>query len=105
MTPNAEDIILGGISLRDFADSVNRNMTVWWREQWADLPATFSIHDFVLSSNMIQETIKRTLQLSSLLTAATTSPPEAAPWGDTIRIISSPFRILSSQHNKRKIFL
>ena len=24
MTPNSEDIILGGISLRDFADSVNR---------------------------------------------------------------------------------
>ena len=50
----------------DFSLSVmSRNMTVWWREEWADLPATFSIHDFVLSSNMIRETIKRTLQLSS----------------------------------------
>ena len=43
---------------------LNRNMTSWWREEWADLPATFSIHDFVLSTNMIQETIKRTLQLA-----------------------------------------
>ena len=24
MTPNANDIILGGVSLRDFADAVNR---------------------------------------------------------------------------------
>ena len=65
LTPNSEDIIVGGISLRDFADSVNRNMTRWWREQWSDLPSTFSIHDFVKSSNMIEESIKRSLQLSS----------------------------------------
>ena len=64
LTPNSEDIILGGISLRDFADSVNRNMTRWWREQWSDLPATFSIHDFIKSSNMIEESIKRSLALA-----------------------------------------
>merc|ERR1711879_1060472 len=59
MTPNTHDIILGGISLREFADAVNRNMTKWWREEWSDLTATYSIHDFVKSTNMVEETIKR----------------------------------------------
>jgi len=61
MTPNTNDIIIGGISLREFADAVNRNMTKWWREEWSDLTATFSIHDFVKSTNMVEETIKRNL--------------------------------------------
>ena len=82
MTPNANDIILGGVSLRDFADAVNRyiapfllqfmylfpillyfrNMTRWWGEEWSDLPATFSIHDFVKSTNMVEETIQRNIR-------------------------------------------
>ena len=47
-----------------FISVMSRNMTSWWREEWSDLPATFSIHDFVLSTNMVQETIKRTLELA-----------------------------------------
>ena len=34
-------------------------MTKWWREEWSDLTATYSIHDFVKSTNMLEETIKR----------------------------------------------
>ena len=40
-----------------------RNMTKWWREEWSDLTATFSIHDFVKSTNMVEETIKRNLAM------------------------------------------
>jgi len=64
MTPNAGDIIVGGISLRDFADAVNRNMTKWWREEWSDLTSTFSIHDYVKSTNMVEQTIQRNLLLA-----------------------------------------
>ena len=39
-----------------------RNMTKWWREEWSDLPATFSIHDFVKSTNMVEETIQRNIR-------------------------------------------
>ena len=39
-----------------------RNMTRWWREEWSDLPATFSIHDFVKSTNMVEETIQRNIR-------------------------------------------
>lgn len=41
-----------------------RNMTKWWREEWSDLTATFSIHDFVKSTNMVEETIKRNLAMN-----------------------------------------
>ena len=40
-------------------------MTKWWRDEWSDLTATFSIHDFVKSTNMIEETIKRNIEKAS----------------------------------------
>ena len=41
-----------------------RNVTKWWREEWYDLPSTFSIHDYVKSTNMVEETIQRNLLLA-----------------------------------------
>ena len=35
-----------------------RNVTSWWINDWSDLPATFPIHDFVLSTGMIKESIR-----------------------------------------------
>jgi len=66
MTPNTEDIIGGRWSgLRAMADAVNRNVTMWWRDDWPDLPASFPIHDFVKSTNMVQESIERNLRMAS----------------------------------------
>jgi len=66
LTPTAEDIIGPRWSgLREMADAVNRNATKWWREQWRNLPATFPIHDFVLSTGMIHEAIRRNLDLAN----------------------------------------
>jgi len=68
MTPQAEDIIFGRWSgLRAMADAVNRNVTAWWRDDWSDLPATFPIHDFIKSTNMVQEGIKRNLRMAKKL--------------------------------------
>jgi len=65
MTPNTEDIIGGRWSgLRAMADAVNRNVTSWWRDDWPSLPSTFPIHDFVKSTNMIQESIERNLRIA-----------------------------------------
>jgi len=67
MTPNQEDIIGGRWSgLRQMADAVNRNVTAWWRDDWPDLPSTFPIHDFVRSTNMVQESIERNLRLAQM---------------------------------------
>jgi len=67
MTPNEEDIIGGRWSgLRQMADAVNRNVTAWWRDDWSDLPSTFPIHDFVRSTNMVQESIERNLRLARM---------------------------------------
>jgi len=67
MTPNEEDIIGGRWSgLRQMADAVNRNVTAWWRDDWPELPSTFSIHDFVRSTNMVQESIERNLRLAKM---------------------------------------
>merc|ERR1719153_1951739 len=68
MTPNQEDIIGGRWSgLREMANAVNRNVTAWWRDDWPDLPSTFPIHDFVRSTNMVQESIERNLRLAESL--------------------------------------
>jgi len=67
MTPNQEDIIGGRWSgLREMADAVNRNVTSWWRDDWQDLPSTFPIHDFVRSTNMVQESIERNLRMARM---------------------------------------
>jgi len=67
MTPNEEDIIGGRWSgLRQMADAVNRNVTAWWRDDWPELPSTFPIHDFVRSTNMVQESIERNLRLAKM---------------------------------------
>jgi len=66
MTPNAEDIVGGRWSgLREMADAVNRNVTRWWRADWPDLPATFPISDFVVSTGMVRESIERNLRLAA----------------------------------------
>jgi len=65
LTPTTEDIIGGRWSgLREMANAVNRNVTSWWTNDWSDLPATIPIHDFVLSTGMIQESIRRNLRLA-----------------------------------------
>ena len=35
-----------------------RNVTEWWRDEWKDLPSTFPLHDFILSTDMIGESIR-----------------------------------------------
>ena len=37
-------------------------MTGWWREEWSDLKYTFSIHDYVKSTNMIELSIQRNVR-------------------------------------------
>jgi len=71
MTPTADDIIGGRWSgLREMADAVNRNVTSWWINDWSDLPATFPIHDFVLSTGMIQESIRRNVRFAEAMDLA-----------------------------------
>jgi len=66
MTPTAEDIIGPRWSgLREMADAVNRDVTRWWREQWTEIPATFPVHDFVLSTGMVHESIRRNIELAN----------------------------------------
>jgi len=68
MTPTTEDIIGGRWSgLREMADAVNRNVTSWWRDEWTELTSTFSIHDYVLSTDMIKESIRRCLRIAENL--------------------------------------
>ena len=51
--------------IKKILSSVFRNVTKWWREEWYDLPSTFSIHDYVKSTNMVEETIQRSLLLAT----------------------------------------
>ncbi|XP_023336277.1 uncharacterized protein LOC111707405 [Eurytemora carolleeae] len=68
LTPTELDIILGRWSgLREMADAVNRNVTGWWRDEWYNLPSTYPIHDFVLSTDMIGESIRRNLRQAKRL--------------------------------------
>jgi len=68
MTPTAIDIIGGRWSgLREMADAVNRNVSGWWREEWTELGSTFSIHDFILSTDMVRESIRRSVRLAGNL--------------------------------------
>jgi len=30
----------------------------WWRDEWKDLPSTFPLHDFILSTDIIGESIR-----------------------------------------------
>ena len=48
--------------LREMADAVNRNMSVWWRTDYREVKSVFTLHDFVLSSDMVQVAIERNLR-------------------------------------------
>lgn len=50
--------------LREMASIVNRNVTYWWRTEFADLANVYTLHDFVVSTDMVQVAIERNLLLA-----------------------------------------
>ena len=66
MTPNEMDIISGKWrGLRDMADAVNRNVTKWWitDPMYSSLTGVYPAIDFILSSDMIEWSITKSLLL------------------------------------------
>ena len=66
MTPNEMDIISGKWrGLRDMADAVNRNVTKWWitDPMYLSLTGVYPAIDFILSSDMIEWSITKSLLL------------------------------------------
>ena len=49
--------------LREMADLVNRDVTLWFRADYANLSFAFTGHDFVLSTDMVRVAIDRNLGL------------------------------------------
>ena len=50
--------------LREMASAVNRMVTYWWRTEFADLANVYTLHDFVISTDMVQVAIERNLLLA-----------------------------------------
>ena len=49
--------------LREMADLVNRNVTKWWRDEYADLASVHTLHDYFLGTDMVQVAIERNQRL------------------------------------------
>eukprot|EP00095_Tigriopus_kingsejongensis_P009359 maker-scaffold488_size158317-snap-gene-0.25 protein:Tk09359 transcript:maker-scaffold488_size158317-snap-gene-0.25-mRNA-1 annotation:"hypothetical protein DAPPUDRAFT_309733" len=65
LTSSFSDILTQKYSgLREMADLTNRRMTNWWRTDFQNLTHVFSLHDFVLGTDMIQIAIERNLRLA-----------------------------------------
>ena len=50
--------------LRQMADLVNRNVTYWWRTDYADLANVYLLQDYVVASDLVQVAIERNLELA-----------------------------------------
>ena len=70
LTPTAFDIILKpNLGLRKMADEVNRNLTIWAREDWWD-KANIVATDFFLGNNIIDIALEANLRRRWCLDAA-----------------------------------
>lgn len=50
--------------LREMADLVNRNVTLWWRTDYRDLANAQTLHDYFLGTDMVQVAIERNTELA-----------------------------------------
>ena len=96
MTGSAPDIIFKLYSgLREMADLVNRNNSIWWRTEYADLANTYTLIDYFMASDMVRIGIERNLRLAAERTTTTarvtssTAVPFPCPYNG-IQCPSSP---------------
>ncbi len=56
-------LLLNSKSLRGMADSVNRYVTTWWRTEYSDVAdGAFSLHDYVLGTDMVRVALESNLR-------------------------------------------
>lgn len=58
LTPKFSDIIFLKNTLRKLADDVNRELTKWFRDEWAQLTVNIVATDFFLGNDLINVAIE-----------------------------------------------
>merc|ERR1712110_1149228 len=61
LTPTTSDLVKPHKSLRAYAIESNRLITAYWRNDWSDLKSRYIMVDFIKSSNIIEESIKKNI--------------------------------------------
>lgn len=58
LTPRAKDILYLRNDLRKLADKVNRELTKWFRDEWAQLTVNIVATDYFLGNDLINVAIE-----------------------------------------------
>lgn len=59
LTPRTIDIVLLTNNLRKLADDVNRELTKWFRDEWAQLSVNIVATDFFLGNDLVNVAIEQ----------------------------------------------